>query len=54
METFIDYCRNGDIVNIKKLSLKEYDLGLGFILACVNRHYMIVRYLVEVYKNDPT
>ncbi len=52
METFIDYCRNGDIVNIKKLSLKEYDLGLGFRLACENGYCDVVRFLCELHKND--
>ena len=54
METFIDYCKNGDIYNIKKLSLKGYDLDKGFRLACYYGHYNIVRYLCELHKNDST
>jgi ankyrin repeat protein len=52
MIMFLDYCITGNIDDIKKMSLKKCDLDYGFIWACENGHYDIVRYLVELYKND--
>jgi ankyrin repeat protein len=52
MTTFFDYCKHGNIDAIKKMSLKNCDLELGFLWACYNGHYNIVRYLVELHKND--
>jgi ankyrin repeat protein len=54
MTTFIGYCMNGNIDDIKKISLKYCDLEEGFILCCNYGHYDIVRYLVELHKNDDT
>ncbi len=50
---FVIYCKNGDIDNIKKISLKNCNLGTGFRWACDKGHYDIVQYLVELYKTGP-
>ncbi len=34
MDKFIEYCMNGDIMNIKNMSLEGCVLDDGFILAC--------------------
>ena len=47
---FLDYCENGDINNIKQMSLKGCNLDCGFRWACWCGHYDIVRYLCELYK----
>jgi ankyrin repeat protein len=52
MVKFTDYCKHGNIDDIKKMSLKDCNLEKGFRFACMNGHYDIVRYLVELYKND--
>ncbi len=43
---------NGDIDNIKKMSLKGINLDEGFTTACRYGHYKVVQYLVELHKND--
>ncbi len=54
METFIDYCKTGNIDMIKKIPLKNFNLDHGFSWACYNGHYNVVRYLIGLYKIDPT
>lgn len=51
---FAEYCKKGDLANIKKISLKGCDLENGFKWASRNGHYMIVQYLIGLYKIDPT
>ncbi len=52
--SFIEYCINGDIMSIRKMSLKGCDLEHGFRVAslCLNGHYMLIRYLTELHKNN--
>ena len=52
MIKFIKCCMNGNIDNIKKMSLKNCNLEQGFRWACGGGHYDIVQYLVELHKND--
>ncbi len=54
MEPFIDYCKNGDIEGIENMSLEGCDLNRGFSWACSSGHYNVVRFLVELYRNDST
>ncbi len=54
MALFIIYCIDGELDNIKKISLKNCDLEMGFKWACLKGHFKIVQYLIELYKNDPT
>ncbi len=54
MNNFIDYCRDGDIESIKKMSLEGRNLNNGFRWACENGHYNVVQYLVELYIHDST
>ncbi len=49
-ELFNEYCKNGELDNIKKISLINCDLENGFRTACYNGHYDIVQYLVNLYK----
>ena len=54
MDQFLEYCKNGELDNIKKLSQKKRNLDSGFRWACENGHYDIVKYLVNLYKRDTT
>jgi hypothetical protein len=52
MALFIIYCIDGELDNIKKISLKNCDLECGFRWACRNGHCDIIQYLVNLYKTD--
>ena len=54
MALFIIYCIDGELDNIKKISLKNCDLECGFRWACRNGHCDIIQYLVNLYKTDNT
>ena len=50
MALFIIYCIDGELDNIKKISLKNCDLECGFRWACRNGHCDIIQYLVNYIK----
>ena len=58
METkFIEFCNNGDLDSIKQLiNLHEINIHanceLGFRWACYYGHKHIVKYLINLYKNN--
>ncbi len=50
---FMNYCNNGNIDMIKKMSLKYCYLEAGFTKACEKGHYDVVKYLAELHINYP-
>ena len=54
---FIDLCTIGNLNTIKTLIAKQYidihaNEEAGFRMACLKGHYIIVEYLINLYKND--